>query len=301
MAVSKGNVSSTSGNTDSLSWSHTVPSGSNLVLVVGLCLDDGITASGGVLFNTSESLTLLRRDQNAGAAVTEIWYLVGPTVTTANIVASLSGKAQNISGAVDFAGADTPDNATGSTPDVTTSVSDTVAGSDADNFIFDCVRKPGAIPTEGADQTADWNIAAVGERGAGSTQDGVNGGVMSWSSTSDDCAHTACRIPELVVADNSSSSSSSVSSSSSISSSSISSSSSLSSSSVSSSSISSSSSVSSSSSSSSLGIIPITRTLRRVIWIFESITTNLAFIFSIFLTSATFFKSLATFILLLSI
>lgn len=223
MPVTKGNVSSTSANTSGpLAWSHTVPAGSNLVLVVGVCLDDN-TSGDTVVFNTSESLTLLRRDVNAGAGTTEIWFLVNPTVTTANISVELIGpKAQQIGGAVDFAGADTPDNETGSVPDGVTSVSDTVSGSDADNFIFDCIREPGGAPTAGADQTADWNVAAGGERGGGSTQDGVNGGVMSWSAgASTDWAHTACRIPEAVVADISSESSvSSVSSVSSMSSSS---------------------------------------------------------------------------------
>jgi len=194
MAVAPGNNSSQSGNADSLTWSHSIMGGSDLVLLVFMAIDDGITTST-VVFNTSESLTLLRRDANAGAGTSEIWYLVNPTQTTANIVASISAKAQNIAMAGDYTGATTPDNETGSTPDVVTSVSNTVSGVGADDFVVDVVRKPGDAPTAGVDQIAQFNLAAGGERGAYSEQDGVDGGVMSWSSLSDDWAHTACRIP----------------------------------------------------------------------------------------------------------
>lgn len=197
MAVTKGNVSSASGNTDSLAWAHTL-GGSSDVVTVGLSLDAGITASGGVTYGAS-AMTLLRRDDNPGDAVTEIWYITGVS-TSETITAGLSAKAQAIGGAVDWVGAATPDNATGSIPDAVTSVSDTVAGDASDNFIFDVLREPGNAPTVGADQAEDWNIAAGGERGGGSSQDGVNGGVMSWSWTgSVGAAHTTCRIPASAV------------------------------------------------------------------------------------------------------
>lgn len=195
MAVAVGGVSSASGNTASLAWAHTIGFTGNLLLV-GLCLDDGITASGGVTYGAT-AMTLLAgsRIQNAGAAVTEIWYLDN-VLTSETITVSLSSKSMAIAGAVDFSGADTaPDNVAGSSPDGVASVSDTVTGVGADDFVFDCIREPGAAPTVGANQTAQWNLAGGGERGGGSTQDGVDGGVMSWDNGTTDWAHSACRVP----------------------------------------------------------------------------------------------------------
>lgn len=200
MAVAVGNSASGSVNGNMLTWTHALITGSDIVLVVGLSLQAGIIAidvtwdSGG----QNEPLTFLRRDDNPGGGVTEIWYKKNPSVATggSTIFAFLTaGMNQNIGGSVDFTGATTPDNATGSIPDSVSSVSDTVAGDAADNFIFDVIREPGAAPIAGADQTEQWNVAAGGERGGGSTQDGVDGGVMSWSNGTTDWAHTACRIP----------------------------------------------------------------------------------------------------------
>jgi len=200
MAVAVGNTSSGSGNSANIDFIHTLGTGADLVLVVGTSTDAAVTITS-VAWDgdgVNESLTFLRRDDNIGDAITEIWYLVGPSVATGssevNVVAS--AKAQNIAGAITFTGATTPDNATGSVPDAVESVSDTVTGVGSDDFVFDVLRSPGNAPTEGANQTAQWNLATGGERGAGSTQDGVDGGVMSWSwSGAVGVAHTACRIP----------------------------------------------------------------------------------------------------------
>ena len=141
----KGNTSSGSANATSLTVSHTVAAGSNLLIAL-ISLDDGETST--AVFNTSESMTLLRRDENAGAATTEIWYLINPTVTTANIVFSGFGKHQVIGGGVDFEnGATAPDNATGSTPDAATSVTATVSGVTASDHVIDVFRKPGTAAT----------------------------------------------------------------------------------------------------------------------------------------------------------
>ncbi len=207
MVVAVGNSGSGSANANSIVWAHTLIAGSDIVLVVGLSLADGIngTAVDWDADGVNEGLTFLTgsRQSNAGAGVSEIWYLVNPSAATGSseITATLTGAMnQNIGGSVDFTGATTPDNNSGSVADTVTSVSDTVTGDDADNFIFDVLRHTGGAPIEGADQVAQWNVAAGGDRGAGSTQDGVSGGVMSWTFGSGDVAHSACRIPEAVAA-----------------------------------------------------------------------------------------------------
>jgi len=123
-----------------------------------------------------------------------------PSVTTADIVVTGFAMHQVIGGCVDYTGADTPDNADGNTPDAATSSSLTISSAVEDDEIIDVIRKPGDSATEGADQVVEWNISAGGEHGACSTQGGGDDDIMSWSSASDDWAHTACRIPQTVAA-----------------------------------------------------------------------------------------------------
>lgn len=206
-AVTVGNTSSGSANNANIDFAHVLGTGSDLVLVCGISLDAGLTVTS-VSWDADGvneaflQLTNAAQDNPAVAHV-DIWYLVGPSVATgaSEVGVVASAKAQNIAGAITFLGATTPDNATGSVPDGVTSVSDTVSGVGADDFAFDVFRSPGSSPTEGANQTAQWNQTAGGGQGAGSTQDGVDGGVMSWSwASAADVAHSACRIPAAAAA-----------------------------------------------------------------------------------------------------
>ncbi len=196
-AVSKGNNSSANGNTDSLAWSHTLASGKDLV-TVGVGVNSGVS-SDGVTYGAS-SMTLLRRDIHAAIVVTEIWYITGVS-SSETITVSLPSTQNVIAGAVDWAGADTPDNALGGEVEDATSDSLTVTGDASDNFIFDVIFMQSGALTVGADQTAEWNLTETQNSG-GSTQAGSDGGVMSWSwSASSLGAHTACRIPASAGAD----------------------------------------------------------------------------------------------------
>lgn len=70
----------------SLTWSHTVGSCSNRVLVVGEFDDTGgsnlLTA---VTWNTTESLTKIAQIQSPADRWASLWYLLNPTNTTANV------------------------------------------------------------------------------------------------------------------------------------------------------------------------------------------------------------------------
>lgn len=208
MPATKGNVSSASANSASLAWAHTLTAGATM-LIVGAGLPSGITVTS-VTWDAdgvNESFTELRNDDNPGAAHTGIWYLLTPSAATGSseITQAVSTMSRQVGGAVDFTGTSgAPDNATGSATDTTVSMNDTVSGVGADDYVFDSVRSDnGTVLTEGADQTADWNIQpGSGDIAGGGTQDGVNGGVMSWSWTgSGDAAHTACRIPGIAGAE----------------------------------------------------------------------------------------------------
>ncbi len=102
--------------------------------------------------------------------------------TTGNVVLTASGSIDTIvSGAVSFTGA-------GSVADYTTASGSTttptvtVPNAGANDFIFDTCAGVGtwSLGTNGANQTSRWNLAASGNRGVGSTQDGADGGVMGW-------------------------------------------------------------------------------------------------------------------------
>lgn len=117
-------------SSSSVTTSCVVASGSNRIL---LCLlttrDSGVEKRcTGVTFNTTETFTLVRQDVlNSGGIwwITEVWILLAPTVTTANIVATWSsGPDQAQSGVVmqlnDASQSTTPNAHTGATGTGTT-------------------------------------------------------------------------------------------------------------------------------------------------------------------------------------
>lgn len=84
-------------NVSSVTFSQVVSAGSDRALVV--CSQTRHSATPGksitgVTFNTTEAFTYVRADARAGANsagfTTELWYLVAPTVTTANVVVTYS-------------------------------------------------------------------------------------------------------------------------------------------------------------------------------------------------------------------
>jgi len=89
------------GSGSSRTWSHTVPSGfSNTILIVGTNAQDSNHANfpiTGVTFN-SVALTKVRSDEAAGNNRTELWYLVNPNVTTADIVVTATGTLGELQG-----------------------------------------------------------------------------------------------------------------------------------------------------------------------------------------------------------
>ena len=193
-----GNISSTTANATSWTWSHIMGAGANL-LVVSLQLDGNSQASN-VRWKAAggdQALTLLSRQPNIGVCVVEIWYLVDPDIETADIEVVVSIKAQHGSAAADYSAAGTPDNVAQTAPDQVLGTSVTVTGVGADDFVQDSGRHPAGAPTVGADQTIIHSTGAGGERVYASTQDGVDGGVMSWTwPAAQDAALIACRIPD---------------------------------------------------------------------------------------------------------
>lgn len=188
--------------TSSLSWSHTVGTGSNRILIVGVSIrDEGEEVTG--ITRGVQTLTRAGERERNRARV-EIWYLIAPNPGTATINITLSDDTEVVGGAVSLAGVnqsqdlttqfDSADN-NNSTPSVNITpatvnawVVDTLAfrqrGGSAAN---------GATATVGAGQTQRWNTQSGyggGEiGGAGSTEGPVNpvaSVTMSWSLTRND-------------------------------------------------------------------------------------------------------------------
>lgn len=146
-----------------------------------------------VVFNTSENFTQLDTHSQAifgGTQRVDIWYLKNPSVTTANIVITLSGSADEVvCGALSLRDVDQSStfgtvakNAnTQEDPRVNATV--TVSAS-ADAFVFDavvCGDDAGAAPT--ATGTSHWNLnnANNNTRGCVQRKNGAASVTMNWT------------------------------------------------------------------------------------------------------------------------
>lgn len=85
-----------------------VPSGTNL-LVVGISQKDKTNTVSSITWNTTENFTHLRTDANSTAGQTHIYYLINPTVTTANVVIDWSANTKGHMSIVGYGGVDTSD------------------------------------------------------------------------------------------------------------------------------------------------------------------------------------------------
>lgn len=99
MTITIGNTSNNAGEQNKLTTtiSHTPSSGSNSILLalIAICHDKDDPVPGAsmgvssITFNTTEVFTKLRADPGSSGGTepdSEIWYLVNPTATTANVV-----------------------------------------------------------------------------------------------------------------------------------------------------------------------------------------------------------------------
>lgn len=169
-------------------WSHTVPSGANRLLVVQVGLRAFQTVTG--ITYGGVALTKLGAVQYAAGnfARAEIWYLVAPAVGTANVVVSISGAEVVEAAALNFVNVNqtTPLSAMVSASGLGgSSASVDVASVDGD-LVVDVLVKEGSTLSPGAGQTSRWALSADGNwKGGGSTEDAgaTATTTMSWSLT----------------------------------------------------------------------------------------------------------------------
>ncbi|HSD36510.1 MAG TPA: putative Ig domain-containing protein [Rhodocyclaceae bacterium] len=160
LAVTVGNSSSAKTDTagsPSLSWSHTVAAGDDGILIVTVASRDN-APSDGVTYN-GQAMSLLRSVVSGGAVTAEVWYLLNPSVGTANIVVSHSGSNHEfVAGATNFYGV-RQTSTFGTVATETASDSNMAVSSSAGDMVIDvfATRQQSSIPAVGAGQTTLWS------------------------------------------------------------------------------------------------------------------------------------------------
>lgn len=186
------NVSTASGansNVNTLSWSHTVRSGQNGILIVALSQRDGTTATTGVWYGGTLLTQIGGQAATGSQSRTDLWYMLAPPAGTANIFVALLTSKRIVASAISFTGVNqtTPlgtfVGATGQSTTATVNVS-----SKPGELVLDTVTTSGDanILTANAGQTERWDLfSGTGDlnnvRGGGSTEAGAASVTMSWT------------------------------------------------------------------------------------------------------------------------
>ncbi len=187
-AITPDATSSTSGNTDVLSWSHTVGAGPNRILIVGVSNRRSNRTVTSVTYAGQNLTRVGTQLSGTNTCRLDMWYLVSPPAGTATVVVTLSNGTDVIGGAVSFFGVDplapmgpfTSANGTG------TNAALSVA-SDINEIVVDVVAAPGTALslTPNAAQTPHWIIGTgnggANVRGASSRLNGAPSVTMSWT------------------------------------------------------------------------------------------------------------------------
>ena len=186
IAVDAESSASDSTSVTTLSWTHTVGSGSDRLLMVGVSSSVAAHTVTSLTYGAA-SLTFLGRRQSASVD-TELWYLVAPAVGADTITVTLSAAARIVGGAVSFTGVHQTTPLGSYTSDTATSASPSVTVSSAEGeAVIDCLAAQGnaGSATVGSGQTQRWNInTGTGSSfviGAGSTEPGASSVTMSWT------------------------------------------------------------------------------------------------------------------------
>lgn len=190
-AVSAGtvtHVSDSSGTSTgtSISWAHTIASGTQRVLVVGIAVTDDDEYPNAVSFG-AQSMTRVAQQKGSGTEDINVslWSLVAPLVSTANIVATFSSSQTGIvGGASNFTGVyqSQPFRATATATGTDTTPTVGIS-SNANDIVVDVVAINGApATTVGSGQTQQYDAASDSSiTGSGSREGGGASVTMSWS------------------------------------------------------------------------------------------------------------------------
>ena len=180
--ASVAHVSTTSGTALAtfISLSVTVAAGNDRILVVTISTN---VAAASAFFGSFPLTKLGAKSGSGGFGRAEIWYLVNPPVTTDTLAVYFDANGTHAVGASTYTGVDQR-NPWGPVATATgTSTAPSVTATTATGqLVVDALgADTTVVATVGALQTQRWNDALTVVRGAGSTQAGADGGVMSWT------------------------------------------------------------------------------------------------------------------------
>lgn len=184
-------TSSTSGtNVSSLTGSHTVPSGTNRLLIVPVSARNGSDVVTSVTFDGTALTRLDIGDFFIGVSA-YLYYLIAPAETTADIVVTFSGsQGQAEAGAINITGAHqtTPFGTPVNNGAAAASSASQSVSSVSTELVIDVVsvfRASAVTLVVGAGQTERRNILVDSLHGLGvSTEPGVASNTMSWTLSS---------------------------------------------------------------------------------------------------------------------
>ncbi len=203
MAAEAGNISSARANGSSLAWVHTLGSGSDLVLIVGVAFEVGAApVSGDVVWDSdgvNEALTLLPNTRTDSPYGSEIWYLVNPSAATGSSEISYTAQQkEQISGcALTVTGAGTPVDGIAESNNEGAFIF--VSNVTADDILFDVVGG-------NTNLVLQTNHNSVMDESGGpnhwnaSWKDGQFDGNMIWGGGTHNHSQSACRIPAAPLA-----------------------------------------------------------------------------------------------------
>ncbi|HEY6947340.1 MAG TPA: hypothetical protein VI297_00880, partial [Gemmatimonadales bacterium] len=179
-------VSSAHGKMAPLSWSHTVGTGSNPLLVVGVSVSTGKTVTS--VTYRGAALTYLGDANNSQAGMrAELWYLKAPAPGTGTVSVSVSGKTEVVGGAVSFFGTDqfAPFGSVVSASSNSTTASVATASGASDLVISVLVIGGSAASrTPAAGQTELWDLYSSVISGGASAAAGGGSVTMGWTASS---------------------------------------------------------------------------------------------------------------------
>ena len=175
----------TATNVSSRTWSHTVNSGNNRILLVGIASYDVTRTISSITYG---GIALTRSVSSAVNNRAEIWRLVAPPVGTANIVTTWSANTDTAAWSASFTNVDqtTPIGATNTATATSTSPSVTLAATTGD-LVVDTLSDSGdaGTMTVGAGQTQICNgltgTSSSDTRGSSSYESGASSVTMSWT------------------------------------------------------------------------------------------------------------------------
>ena len=192
-------------NAASASWSHTIGSGTNRVLIVGLATEDTSTTSlavSSITYNGVAMTAVPSSTATAGSSTldrTQLFYLINPAVGVHTVAVTFGGAVNGVSaGSVSLSGVaqSAPTAAAINSAASGTTLSASVAVATAGSWLVDVVTSGSgnATFTAGSGQTSRWAVGQSSSGGAGSTKPISAAGTASSSWTAGSSSQLALSV-----------------------------------------------------------------------------------------------------------